>query len=150
MILSGWPGWTVFAMAGVWVLPFCIRDLAKHPLLRFWDSHLSYAVLIGVPLLAMLTLNALDLRTRFFRRSPGPLRVVALCGAYALTMLVSLALVLGLDSARMLHYYGGDAGGSVGLLIVPSVLAYGVVGAVVSAVWLIVGRARRWVLARRR
>jgi hypothetical protein len=58
-------------------------------------------------------------------------------------MFISLAIILPLDWARVLHYYGGDAGGSVGLLIVPSVIAYSIVGAVVAAISLIVRIARR-------
>jgi hypothetical protein len=68
-VLLGLPGGIVFGMAGVWLIPFCIRDLLEHSLLAYWDSHLLYAVLIGMALLAMLTLNAMDLVTHFFSRS---------------------------------------------------------------------------------
>lgn len=53
-------------------------------------------------------------------------------------MFVSLAVIVALDSARVLHYYGGDAGGSPGLLIVPSVVGYGILAAAVAGVSLIV------------
>ena len=53
-------------------------------------------------------------------------------------MCLSLMIILTLDSARMLSYYGGDAGGSPGLLIVPSAIVYVILGTVVAGTSLIV------------
>jgi hypothetical protein len=141
-VLAGLPGWIILGMTSVWLIPFCIRDLMKHPLVAYWDSHLLYAVLFGTAIAAMLTLNGLQLVTDW-RRHAVWLQVLSICGGYALAMFISLAIILTLDSARVLHYYGGDAGGSVGLLIVPSVIAYSVIGAVVAGIAAIVRIARR-------
>ncbi|GEM_PF-934783 len=141
-VLAGLPGWIILGMTSVWLLPFCIRDLMKHSLVADWDSHLLYAVLFGTAIVAMLTLNGLQLLTDW-RRHGVWLQVLSICGGYALAMFISLVIILTLDSARVLHYYGGDAGGSVGLLIVPSVIAYSVIGAVVAGIAAIVRFARR-------
>ncbi|MEI8289307.1 MAG: hypothetical protein WCH99_07525 [Verrucomicrobiota bacterium] len=139
-VLVGLPGWVVLGMTSVWLMPFCIRDLIKHPLAAYWDSHLLYAVLFGTAILAMLTLNYLQLVTDPWRRHGIWLQVLSICGSYALTMFISLAIILTLDSARVLHYYGGDASGSVGLLIMPSVIAYSAIGALVASIAAIVSR----------
>ena len=142
-VLVGLPGWVILGMAGVWLIPFCVGDLMEHPLVAYWDSHLLYAVLFGTAILAMLTLNGLHLVTDVWRRHGVWLQVLGICGGYALAMFISLAIILALDSARVLHYYGGDAGGSVGLLIMPSVIAYSVIGAVVASIAVIMRIPRR-------
>ena len=141
-VLTGLPGWMILGMMSVWLIPFCIRDLMKHPLVAYWDSHLLYAILFGTAIAVMLTLNGLQFGTGWRRHSVW-LQVLSICGGYALAMFISLAIILTFDSARVLRYYGGDAGGSVGLLIVPSVIAYSVIGAVVAGIAAIVRISRR-------
>jgi len=142
-VLMGMPGWIVFVMTAVWWTPFCIRDVMEHPTVAYWDSHLLYAVLLGMGVLSMLTVNSLQSATGFWSRAGVLLRILSIVAAYALTMFVSLVVLLGLDSTRVLHYYGGDAGGSAGLLIIPSVIVYSVVGGALGAIVVVVRLARR-------
>jgi hypothetical protein len=114
----------------------------QYPLVAYWDSHLLYAILFGAAILTMLAMNSLHLVTAFWNKPGVWVRVVSICGGYAFTMFVSLILILSLDSARVLHYYGGDAGGSAGLLIVPSVVFYSVFGVVIGGIAAIVRRFR--------
>jgi hypothetical protein len=137
------PGWIVFGMLAVWLAPLWVRDLIEYPIVSHWNSHLLYAVLFGMALLGVLALNSLELATGFWSRSGIWLRVLGICGGYASMMTVSLVTILTLDSARVLHYYGGDAGGSPGLLIVPSVIAYCVLGVVLAGVAALLRIARR-------
>lgn len=133
----------VFGMMAVWLAPFCARDLMEYPVLSHWDSHILYAVLLAAAILGVFALNSLELATGFWSRPGIWLRVLGICGGYALVVAVSLAAILTLDSAGVLHYYEGDAGGSPGLLIVPSVIAYCVLGVAVGGIAVFVRIARR-------
>jgi hypothetical protein len=91
----------------------------------------------------MLALNAVEAATHFVGRLPVWLKIVVLCGTYSFACFLSLVGIMWLDKARVLRYFGGDAGGSVGLLIVPSVVAYCGLGVLASAVAFLVRVTRR-------
>ena len=128
------PGWLVFGMTAIWLAPFCIRDMTQFPLIDYWNSHILYAILFGAAILAMITLNGFESATGFWSRAGTWARFFYVCGGYALAMIASLVAILSLDSARILHYYGGDSGGSPGLLIIPTVLIYSFIGVTISIV----------------
>jgi hypothetical protein len=142
-VLTGMPGWIVFAMVAVWLTPFWVRDLAESPFLKYWDSHLLYVVIFSVMVLAMLALNGFVTATGLWDRMGIALRVLTVWSGYTLAMLINLVVLITLDSVRVLHYFGGDAGGSPGLLIVPSVVLYATVGAVVAGIAVAQRTSRR-------
>ena len=93
-------------------------------------------------------LDCLRSGTRLHRSKEGPLEQTSFWGkylmimsAYTAQMILILISVLLLDSARVLKYYGGDAGGSVGLLYFPSIVIYWFTGAALG----ILGEAFHWI-----
>ncbi len=126
--LAAVPGWIVLGMTTVWLAPFCITYLIFFPLLEYWNSHLLYGILFGVSILAMLILNSLELASGYWGRSGSTKKIIIVCGSYALTMLISLIVILSLDAAHVLKYYKGDAGGSPGMFILPSIIFYCAIG----------------------
>jgi hypothetical protein len=108
--------------------------MTKFPLIAYWNSHILYAILFGAASLALVTLNGFESTTGFWSRAGTWVRFLCVCGGYALTMIASLVAILSLDSARLLHYYGGDAGGSPSLFIIPTVIIYSFIGVIVSIV----------------
>jgi hypothetical protein len=130
--LFGAPGWIVFGMTALWLTPFCIRDVRWCP--ACWDSHLLYVVIYGVSLFTVFGLNSLELITGFWSRSRLLKRVLVAWVGYTFAMFTSFVIILSLDSARKLRFYGGDAGGSSGLFIWPSVILYGIIGLAVCGV----------------
>jgi hypothetical protein len=44
--------------------------------------------------------------------------------AYSIMMISFITIILVLDQYRLIGYFGGDAGGSVGLLCFPSIIGY--------------------------
>ena len=141
--LAAVPGWIVFGMTAIWLAPFGIIHLIQFPLREYWNSHLLYGILFGVSILAMLILNSLESASGYWGRSGSTKKIIIVCGSYSLTMLVGLTALLMLDAVRIVGYYKGDAGGSPGMLVLPSVIFYWVIGLVCIGFSFITRRSRR-------
>jgi len=102
-----------------------------------------YGILFGVSILAMLILNSLESASGYWGRSGSTKKIIIVCGSYSLTMLVGLTALLMLDAVRIVGYYKGDAGGSPGMLVLPSVIFYWVIGLVCIGFSFIMRRSRR-------
>lgn len=142
-ILAVAPGWIVFGMTAVWLGPFCIVHLIRFPLYEYWNSHLLYGILFGVSILCMFILNRLELANGYWARSGSSKKTLIICGGYALTMLTGLTVILLLDTMRVMGYYKGDASGSPGMLILPSIVFYCVVGIIFIGFSSIIRRFRQ-------
>jgi len=57
-------------------------------------------------------------------------KFAALMGSYSSTIIAILIISLILSSHGMISYFGGDPEGSFGMLYIPSIVFYGVVGMV--------------------
>ncbi|HNR33097.1 MAG TPA: hypothetical protein PKI11_19560 [Candidatus Hydrogenedentes bacterium] len=125
-------GLLLIGMTLWWVLPFFIGHLFTYPFRDHFSSHLLYLVVITVALLAGLLLSALDARTRLWTRLGYWGKYALLCGAYAAETIVVLVLLIALDARRVLTYFGGDAEGSVGMLLIPSILFHVLAGTILG------------------
>ena len=125
-------------MALWWVIPFFVIHLLARPFLPSLNSHLFYVVLILVALGAAAVVSAVDGKRDLWRRSGYWGKYGFLCGAYAVQGILALVIVVTLDSLGLIGYYGGDAAGSIGMLIVPSILAYFVLGGITGGVLALV------------
>ncbi len=127
-------------MALWWVVPFFVIHLLARPFLSNLRSHLLYVVMILVAMGAAAVVSAVDGKRDLWRRSGYWGKYGLLCGAYAVQGILALAIVVTLDSLGAIGYYGGDAEGSIGMLIVPSILAYFLLGGIAGGVLALVKR----------
>jgi len=131
-VLLRHPGAMLLVMTLWWVLPLLAVNLMGHPFLPYMKSHLLYAVIILISVLSTIVLNAVNTATTIWGTVTDWGRYYILCAAYTIQMIVTLLIVLTLDSYRLIGYYKGDPTGSVGMLLVPSVVMYFVLGVVSS------------------
>ncbi len=139
MKLTQSPGWCLVLM-GWWIVPFFAGALASHPIYREPSSYVPFAVAFVILGVSGFILERLNGTRRFWDRFSVRKRVELLVGAYALSAIAIVFLVVVLDSWGWVGYFGGDAGGSFGLLFFPSILAYLVLGATLVAVVALVRR----------
>lgn len=122
---------TIFLLAMTlwWLIPFFARDLLGYPLLSHLRSHLLYFVTFSMATLFALLVGYVDRRSRFWKRYAYWGRYLIISGLYALQMILIVLILSVLDYWNLLRYFGGDAGGSVGFLFLPSILFYWIAGA---------------------
>lgn len=111
-----------------WIVPFFIRDLLAHPFISYFKSHLLYILAIAISIICSITLGFVDDKMDLWNRYEFWGKYLAVMCAYTVQMGLLLMSVLMLDSFRLISYYGGDAGGSIGLLFLPSIVIYLVIG----------------------
>jgi len=121
-------------LMGWWILVFLGIDLARYPIHGFLLSYVPYFVALILFMVFAVFLTFLDFKFNWWERMRHWGRFLLLIGSYAITTIAILVIVITLDSWRLIQYFGGDAGGSFGLLFVPSILVYFICGAILSAV----------------
>lgn len=126
-------GIALICMTLWWVIPFFVIDLFSHPLSSHVTSHLLYIIVILISLIFAYLLSVIDAKKNLWGRSAYWGKYLLLCGAYALQMIAILIVVLSLDEYRLIGYFGRDPESSVGMLFVPSILAYILLGAILGA-----------------
>ncbi|HOW55936.1 MAG TPA: hypothetical protein PLR60_14955 [Syntrophorhabdaceae bacterium] len=134
-------GIVLLCMSLWWVIPFFVVHLVVYPLLAHFRSHLLYVVIIFFSLLFAVTLGFADRKRGLWERYGYWRRYLLLCGTYLLQTAVVLAVLLTLDSRGLLGYFGGDAGGSIGMLLIPSVVIYLLIGAVAGGITELIKRS---------
>ena len=117
-----------------WMAPFLVVALANFSPGHWPRSYVPFMVAIAVTLLLSALCNWLERRQGSWRRSGFWTRYFLLNGWYALNMVLILGVTLTLDSFRLMRYIGGDAEGSFGMLYLPSVLLYLVLGLILGLV----------------
>jgi hypothetical protein len=133
-------GAALICMTLWWVMPFFISDLIAHPLFSHFHSHLLYLIVILVSVVFAYLLGVIDARRKLWERSAYWGKYILLCGAYAAQMIVILVLVLSLDEYRLIGYFGRDPESSVGMLFIPSIAVYVLLGAILGLVLMVTGR----------
>jgi len=122
------------ALMSWWIIPFLAAAVLTHPLSEYPRSYLPFLIAFGGMVLFAVALNVINLRLRVWERVGHWGRFLILSGSYALSVVATLAATLVLDSYGALDYFGGDAEGSFGMLFIPSVLGYFVLGGIACAV----------------
>jgi len=131
-VFLGVPGLIVLGMTSIWLLPFWVRDLLHYPLIKYWNSHLLYAILLGTTILTMLVFNILQSVRDSWNQSGIMIRILSICSGYTIAMIIGFIFMLYLSSVRVLDYFGGDPEGSISMAIIPSVILYWVIGIVIG------------------
>jgi hypothetical protein len=134
--MLGKPGRYLMMMTYWWVMPFLIIALGRFPPGKHQASYYPFAVALAIPALLGVICNRLENRYGYWRRSGFWKRYFLLNGWYALNVGLILGVTLTLDYFHLVRYFGGDPEGSFGMLYLPSVLGYLVLG-------LILGVARQ-------
>jgi hypothetical protein len=135
------PGTYLLLMAW-WIVPFFILALASYPVGAYLTSYVPFlAAFVIIPVCAFI-LAGLDARLEFWERFGFWKRYFVLTGAYALTMVIVLAVTVTLDFYGLAGYFRGDAAGSFGMLYIPSVVFYFVSGALFCAAASFLQRSR--------
>lgn len=138
--------WILLGMTWWWILPFCLADILSHPFRANLRSHALYLVTLAVSLACARLLGWADDRFGLWARWNDWGRWLLVMGAYAVQMALLVAALVFMDARRWLAYYGGDAGGSVGLVYLPSVVFYLAAGTSLVAILQVV----RWGMRRLR
>lgn len=146
----------VLEIAGFAILGACIAWLfnskgpGKYLLLMMWWVFLGFAfILIPEPIYSNLTsynlffvafaltiligflLNIADSRLDYWNRTKHWGKYAILAGSYTLNAAANITILINLPS-ELITYFHMDAGGSIGLLYLPTVIFYVLAGLVIS------------------
>jgi len=124
------PGVLLLAMMS-WIAPFLALDLFSHSVMADAASFVPYWVVGGFAVTGILLLEFLEHRLRIWSQRGLWGKFVVAMSAYSVVIGASLTVTVLLDAFGYVAYFGGDAGGSFGLLYVPSVILFWVVGGVI-------------------
>ena len=113
-----------------WIFVFFAICLFSYPITRYLTSYIPFFVAFAVTPMFSLFLNLADSAFTFWRRIGYWGKFATLMGSYALTIIAIVIITLVLSSHGMIGYFGGDPEGSFGMLYIPSIVFYGVVGTV--------------------
>ena len=117
-----------------WILAFFILQIASFSIWAHFSSYLVFFIAFAFTLAFAIALNLMEAKRKLWSRRGHWGKYVVLTSAYTVAIVASLVVTVTLDSYRLVAYVGGDAGGSFGLLYIPSVLFYWLAGAVVCAI----------------
>ena len=114
-----------------WILVFFFVQLYSDPLWSYVSSYLVYFIAFAFTLGGAILLNLLESRLRLWSRRRRWGKLIIIATAYTVAIGASFVLTIVLDSYDVVADLGGDAGGSFGLLYLPSIVFYLIAGAVV-------------------
>lgn len=117
-----------------WVFPVFVLALITHPIHLHLRSHLLYVTVFFLSALSAVILSMIDGRWDLWQRAGYWVRYALLCGAYLLQTVIVITVLLTLDSFRLLAHFGGDAEGSIGMLLIPSAIIYLMAGAAAGGI----------------
>lgn len=106
-----------------WSIPAFVIQLQHYPFNKYQSSYLIYHVIFGVTL-AYGALLIKDKKAKKWEELSVRQKFFWLSSRYAINIGLMLLSVGVLSHFHLLEYFGGDGGGSIGMLFVPSVLAY--------------------------
>lgn len=124
------PGLYLFLM-GWWIIPFFVIELASHPVNKYFSSYVPFFIAFVVLGASGYVLGLLNGSFGFWTRYNVWKRFGLLVGVYALSVILIVVLVIILDAYHLVAYFGGDAGGSFGLLFIPSIVVNIVLGMII-------------------
>jgi hypothetical protein len=117
-----------------WVMIFLIIALGHFSPGRYPASYLPFVVALVIPVLLSLLSNRLEQRYAYWHNAGFWKKYFLLNGGYALNVGLIMAVTLGLDYLHLLGYFGGDPEGSFGMLYLPSVVGYLVLGLIFALI----------------
>lgn len=136
-------GLYVMLMTLWWTAPFFCIFLFDYPLSQYLKSYVPFFILLASTVAVSLVLNIADRKFNYWNRFGYWRKYLLLCSTYAVNMGIILAIVITLDSYRLIQYFGGDPEGSIGMFFIPSVIAYFVLGLMLGVIRSIVTGKRK-------
>jgi len=129
------PGWLLVGMFALWLVPFLLHDLDGHPVALYWRSFQVYADLFLLSLVGMLTLNLLQIVSKFWSRPGVWLKVIGLCGGYWLILILFFSIQS--VAFRSFEYFGCDVEGSFLMTAMPVAFGYILLGLGIGVLYTI-------------
>ena len=127
-----------------WIIPFAARDFWECPLRQYFSSHLIYLLTATASILFAAALGVLDRILNLWQKLRFWGKYLIIMATYAVQMILLVMYLMSLDSQGTLKYYGGDACGSIGIMYLPSIAFYILIGACVG----IILQGWRWIMNR--
>jgi hypothetical protein len=132
-----------------WILVCFVIQLYSYPVASYLSSYLIYLIAFIFTICGAALLNLLESRFELWSHRGLCGKLILLTIAYTATIGANLIAIMIFDSLNY-HlrygldlYFGGDAGGSFGLLYVPSIVIYWGIGMVVCTVVSVFGRLKK-------
>ncbi len=113
-----------------WIFVFFVICVFSCPVTRYLTSYIPFFVAFSLSLIFSLLLNLAEGVFAFWRRMGYWGKFAILMGFYSSNIIAILIISLILSSHGVISYFGGDPEGSFGMLYIPSIFFYGVVGTV--------------------
>jgi putative flippase GtrA len=117
-----------------WVIPLFILELLTFPFFPYFKSHLLYLVTIAIAILFAVVLGFADSKWNLWKKYDYWGRYSLVLGTYTIQMLVLLFVFGMLSHWNSLEYYGSCPAGSVGMLFLPSIPVYFLLGVILGLV----------------
>ncbi|MDP3182131.1 MAG: hypothetical protein Q8M54_04855 [Desulfobaccales bacterium] len=115
-------------------MPFFIIALSSFSLFSHIDSYYPFFIAFIITVILSYLMGLLEKRTGYWDRSGYWGKYIILNGLYILNIALILVMTLSLDYFRLIKYFGGDAAGSFGMLYIPSVMFYLLLG-LIGGIW---------------
>lgn len=116
----------------VWVLPFFLINLFRYNIFDYIKSYYLYFLVFLVALLAGLVSNLIESKFKIWKRFRYWGKYLLLGIIYTCNIFIILFLYMLLAYFIDFEYFGGCPGGSFGMLFIPSIFAYFIIGFIVT------------------
>jgi hypothetical protein len=117
------PAICVMLMTLWWAVPAFFIQLQNYQFNKYLSSYIIYYVIFGITLVYGVLLTK-DKKAQKWKELSIRQKFFWLCSRYAINIALMLLCVGVLSHFHLLDYFGSDPEGSIGMLFVPSALAY--------------------------
>lgn len=124
------PGYWLYILIFWWVIPVFLLELSRYPLFEYLNSYCLYFTIFGITITIGLMINLVDRRFRFWDKI-GLWRKYLIIGT---VYTIDIVIILFIDGFLGFDTFRSDPEGSIGMLFMPSIYLYFVVGAIVTFV----------------
>ncbi len=111
-----------------WSIPFFIMSLLHYPLVPYLSSYLLYFSIFGATITLIIFINVQKFPAVYWESSSRTRKYFFMCILYSINMIAILVIALSLSHFRLLEYFGGDPEGSIGMLFIPTIVGYFLLG----------------------
>jgi hypothetical protein len=122
-------------MAAIWALPFAVQSIIENP--HEYKSHFYHVVFFGIPAITAIILNLNSKIVERWTLNEIWSRVFIVCAGYGISSIATVLVVMDWG------FYGGDAGGSYALFLLPSVALYAGIGICIGVLMTVIRRLNR-------
>ena len=120
---------TLFLISVWYLIPLFILELTTYPFVPYFKSHLLYIAAISISLIFAVAIEFADSKWNLWKKNGYWVKYLLVLGAYTIQMIVIFLAMAILAQWKMLAYYDSCPGGSIGMLFLPSIPLYFIIGA---------------------